>query len=60
MKNRLNSAEDQVKSGEKNVEEIEMRAIDLSIEKVRVKLSKSLSGSNYDNLDTSIKSVEVV
>ena len=40
-------------------EEIERRAIDLSIEKVRVKLSESLSGKDYDKqLDTSMKSVE--
>ena len=40
-------------------EEIERRAIDLSIEKVRVKLSESLSDKDYDKqLDTSMKSVE--
>ena len=60
MKNRLNSAEGQVKLSERKIfEEIERRAIDLSIEKVRVKLSGSLSSSDYDkHLDTSIKSVE--
>ena len=60
MKNRLNSAEDQVKSSERKIfEEIERRAIDLSIDKVRVKLSKTLSDSDYDkHFNTSIKSVE--
>ena len=43
MKNKLLSAEGQVKSNERKIlEEIEQRAIDLSVEKVRVKLSKSL------------------
>ena len=60
MKNKLNSAEGQVKSSERKIfEEIERRAIDLSIEKVRVKLSESLSSKAYDKqLDTSMKSVE--
>ena len=60
MKNKLNSAEGQVKSSERKIfEEIERRAIDLSIEKVRVKLSESLSDKDYDKqLDTSMKSVE--
>ena len=60
MKNKLISAEGQVKSNERKIlEEIEERAIDLSIEKVRVKLSKSLSGDDYDKyFDTSIKSIE--
>ena len=60
MKNRLNSAEGQVKSSERKIyEEIERRAIDLSIEKVRVKLSESLSSSDYDkHFDTSVKSIE--
>ena len=60
MKNRLNSAEGQVKSSERKIfEEIERRAIDLSIEKVRVKLSESLSGSDYDkHFNTSVKSIE--
>ena len=60
MKNKLISAEGQVKSSERKIfEEIERRAIDLSIEKVRVKLSESLSSKDYDKqLDTSMKSVE--
>ena len=60
IKNKLSSAEGQVKSSERQIfEEIERRAIDLSIEKVRVKLSESLSGKDYDKqLDTSMKSVE--
>ena len=49
MKNKLISAEGQVMSNERKIlEEIEGRAIDLSIEKVRMKLSKSLSSSDYD------------
>ena len=60
MKNKLISAEEQVKSNERKIlEEIEERAIDLGIEKVRVKLSKSLSGIDYDrHFETSIKSIE--
>ncbi len=60
MKNKLNSAEGQVKSSERKIlEEIERRAIDLSIEKVRVKLSESLSVKDYNkHLDTSMNSVE--
>ena len=60
MKNKLMSAEGQVKSNERKVlREIEQRAIDLSIEKVKVSLSKSLSGSDYErHFDSSINSVE--
>ena len=60
MKNKLISAEGQVKSNERKVlREIEQSAIDLSIEKVRVRLSKSLSGNDYEkHFDLSIKSVE--
>ena len=60
MKNKLISAEGQVNSNERKIlEEIEQRAIDLSIEKVRVRLSKRLSGSDYGRyFDASIKSVE--
>ena len=60
MKNRLISAEGQIKSNERKIlEEIEQRAIDLSIEKVRNSLSKSLSGSDYEKyFNSSIKSVE--
>ena len=60
MKNKLISAEGQVKSNERKIiEEIEQRAIDLSIEKVRVSLTKSLSESDYDkHFYSSIKSVE--
>ena len=60
MKNKLMSAEGQVKSNERKIlEEIEKRAIDLSIEKVREILSKSMSGSAYEKyFDTSVKSVE--
>ena len=60
MKNKLISAEGQVMSNERKIlEEIEGRAIDLSIEKVRMKLSKSLSSSDYDNqFDSSIQSIE--
>ena len=60
MKNKLLSAEGQVKSNERKIlEEIEGRAIDLSIEKVRMKLSKSISSSDYDDqFDASIQSIE--
>ena len=60
MRNKLISAEGQVTSNERKIlEEIEDRAIDLSIEKVRLKLSKSLSSSDYDNqFDSSIESIE--
>ena len=60
MKSKLLSAEGQVRSNERKIlEEIEARAIDLSIEKVREKLLKSLSGSDYDkHFDTSIQSIE--
>ena len=60
MKNKLISAEGQIKSNERKIiEEIEQRAIDLSVEKVRVKLSKSLSGDDYERyFSSSIKSVE--
>ena len=60
MKNKLMSAKGQVKSNERKIlEEIEQRAIDLSVEKVRVSLSKSLSGSEYErHFDSSVKSVE--
>ena len=60
MKNKLISAKGQVMSSERKIlEEIEGRAIDLSIEKVRMKLSKSLSSSDYDNqFDSSIQSIE--
>ena len=60
MKNKLISAEGQVMSNERKIlEEIEDRAIDLSIEKVKVKLSQSLSNSDYDNqFDASIQSIE--
>ena len=60
MRNKLISAEGQVLSSERKIlEEIEGRAIDLSIEKVRMKLSKSLSSSDYNNqFDLSIQSIE--
>ena len=60
MKSKLISAEGQVRSNERKIlEEIEERAIDLSIEKVRAKLSKSLSGNDYDKyFNDSIKSIE--
>ena len=60
VKNKLISAKGQVMSNERKIlEEIEGRAIDLSIEKVRMKLSKSLSSSDYDNqFDVSIQSIE--
>ena len=60
MKSKLLSAEGQVRSNERKIlEEIEARAIDLSIEKVRAKLSKSLSGNDYDkHFDASIQSIE--
>ena len=56
MRNKLISAEGQVLSSERKIlEEIEGSAIDLSIEKVRMKLSKSISSSDYDNqFDSSI------
>jgi hypothetical protein len=44
----------------KILEEIEGRAIDLSIEKVRMKLSRSLSNVDYNNqFDASIQSIEI-
>ena len=60
MKNKLISAEGQVMSNERKIlEEIEDRAIDLSIEKVKVKLSQSLSSSDYDKqFNVSIQSIE--
>ena len=60
MKNKLISAEGQVKASERKVlKEIEQRAIDLSIEKVKVSLSKSLSGSDFERyFDYSINAVE--
>ena len=60
MKNKLISAEGQVMSNERKIlEEIEGRAIDLSIEKVRMKLSRSLSNVDYNNqFDASIQSIE--
>ena len=60
MRNKLISAEGQVLSSERKIlEEIEGRAIDLSIEKVRMKLSKSLSSNDYNNqFDLSIQSIE--
>ena len=60
MKSKLISAEGQIRSNERKIlEEIEERAIDLSIEKVRAKLSKSLSGNDYDkHFDASIQSIE--
>ena len=60
MKNKLISAEGQVKSSERKIlREIEQRAIDLSIDKVKVSLSKSLSESDYErHFDSSINSVE--
>jgi F-type H+-transporting ATPase subunit b len=59
-RNKLISAEGQVMSNERKIlEEIEGRAIDLSIEKVKVKLSQSLSSSDYDDqFDASIQSIE--
>ncbi len=60
IKSKLISAEGQVKSNERKIlEEIEARAIDLSIEKVRAKLSKRLSGNDYDKyFNASIQSIE--
>tara|TARA_B100000963_G_scaffold173256_1_gene150714 strand:+ start:12 stop:620 length:609 start_codon:yes stop_codon:yes gene_type:complete len=60
MKNKLLSAEGQVKSNERKIfEEIKQSAIDLSIDKVRNSLSKNLSGSDYKrHFDSSMKSVE--
>ena len=60
MKNKLSSAEGQIKSNERKIfEEIEQRAIDLSIEKVRVILAKSLSASDYRrHFDSSMESVK--
>ena len=60
MKNKFMSAEGQVKSNERKIlEEIEQHAIDLSIEKVRDRLSKSLSDDDYSTqFDSSMKSVE--
>ena len=60
MKNKLIIAEGQVKSNERKIlEEIQGRAIDLGIEKVRVNLSKNLSVSDYDKyFDSSIGSIE--
>ena len=60
MKNKLISAEGQVMANERKIlEEIEDRAIDLSVEKVRMKLAKSLSVGDYDNhFNASIQSIE--
>ena len=60
MKTKLISAKAQVRSNERKIlEEIEARAIDLSIEKVRKELSKCLSGNDYDrHFDASIQSIE--
>ncbi len=60
IRNKLISAEGQVKSNERKIlEDIEGRAIDLSIEKVRMKLSTSFSNSDYNNqFDESIHSIE--
>ena len=60
IKNKLISAEGQVKSSERKIlREIEQRAIDLSIEKVKVSFSKSLSGSDYErHFYSSMRSVE--
>ena len=60
MKSKLISATGQISSNERKIlEEIEARAIDLSIEKVRAKLSKSLSGNDYDKyFNASIQSIE--
>ena len=60
MRNKLISAEEQIKLNERKIlEEIERRAIDLSIEKVRMSLSENLSGGEYERyFDSSIKSVE--
>ena len=60
MKNKLISAEGQIKSNERKIlEEIEERAIDLSIEKVRAYLSKSLSDNSYDkHFEDSFQSIE--
>ena len=61
MKSKLISAEGQIRSNERKIlEEIEERAIDLSIEKVRAKLSESLSGNDYDKYyNASIQSIEM-
>ena len=60
IKNKLISAEEQIKSNERKIlEEIEERAIDLSIEKVRADLSKSLSDKSYDkHFEDSVQSIE--
>ena len=60
MKNKLIPAEGQIKSNERKIlEEIEERAIDLSIEKVRAYLSKSLSDKSYDkHFEDSVQSIE--
>ena len=60
MKNKLTSAKGQIKSNERKIlEEIEERAIDLSIEKVRAYLSKSLSDNSYDkHFEDSFQSIE--
>ena len=60
MKNKLVSAEGQVKSNERKIlEDIEERAIDLSIEKVRAKLNTGLSNSDYDkHFEASMQSIE--
>ena len=60
IKNKLISAEEQIKSNERKIlEEIEERAIDLSIEKVRAYLSKSLSDNSYDkHFEDSVQSIE--
>ena len=60
MKNKLSSAEGQIKSSERKIlDEIEEQAIDLSFEKVRVELSKNLSGKEYEeHFDISLLSIQ--
>ena len=60
MKSKLLSAEGQVRSNEKNSRRNRSACYRFeSIEKVREKLSKSLSGNDYDkHFDSSIKSIE--
>ena len=60
MKNKLLSAEQQIKSNEQKIlDEIQERAIDLSFEKVRIELYNSLSLSKYEqHFANSLESIE--
>ena len=60
MKNKLASAEAQVKATERKIlEEIEERAIDISIERVRSQLPETIGSKDYEkHFEVSLQSVE--